>query len=656
MNLTLRLWTLWSLGAMIDVARTGGQAVRQNLAQKTYDVFIYEDERWLVDSHHEVRSAAVERAEILIGEKRFEGVRVVAESLRTGDEEILIEEMFDLGDKPVKIVPIEEAPVCDTLADFYKFPARQAAGRLLRELLEQKGVTALELAFDYGMLRLLERDDKLFPAAISRIGTIHAKKTGKKPADCNDKLYAVFNEIKENARVAGEDQTRVGMLENLGLKGLADQAPKGDGRNAFVLGALALTVQKRGDWSDKVLLIMELAEKAPDKLVEEFLDGIAAEVLESPTAVTDLFGGFADPLTALRDMIRLAQGRCKTKNSRSCIEAFNTFMAERPMPKTEEVLLGRVARTIAGIRPLTREGPKADQDALRGLIREVTDAAGIAGGPDMAGAIVGRARIAFSEQDDLTTEEAISHVLALLPYRAVRLGFLLDMIGSPIGQKNEQAVLNVMARLVQQLTSLSSLVPADMPRDEVTHVMAALKEKLASDALPEKWRALFTDTLDRLVSRDDDTKDETRKGEPAKDDPAAQEGSVVEFTMEDATVTKQKIERREVEDGEILFEEGDTADQAYLVVDGRVQVYRKSGNEEVVLATLGRGDILGEMSLIDNQPRMASARVVGKAKLTVITQDDLAARLGKLGDNDKVLRRLIDVFVDRLRGQGRFLD
>ena len=93
-----------------------------------------------------------------------------------------------------------------------------------------------------------------------------------------------------------------------------------------------------------------------------------------------------------------------------------------------------------------------------------------------------------------------------------------------------------------------------------------------------------------------------------------------------------------------------------LVVDGKVQVYRKSGNEEVVLATLGRGDILGEMSLIDNQPRMASARVVGNAKLTVITQDDLAARLGKLGDSDKVLRRLIDVFVDRLRGQGRFLD
>ena len=627
----------------------GGQAVRQNLAQKTYDVFIFEDDRWLVDSHHAVRSEALERAEVLIGEKRFEGVRVVAESQRTGEEEIVLEEMLDLGDKPVKIVPIEEAPVCDAIGDFYLFPARQAAGRLLRELLEQKGMTALELAFDYGMLRLLERNDKFFPAAISRIGTIQAKKTGAKPGDRNDVLYAAFEQIKENARVACEDTTRAGFVDNLGFAGLVGKAPDdAAGRRIYALGGLAQALQKRGDWSDKLELLIRLGEKTPDDLIREFIDEAAAEIVDSPSALTDLFGGFADSMSALRDIIHLTQGRCKTKNARSCIEAFNGFMAVRPMPKTKDVLLDRVAKTIGGIRPLTREGVNADQEAFRGLIRELTEAAGTAGGPKMAGAIVERARIAFADPDDLSTEDAISHVLALLPYRAVRLGFLLDLIGSDIGRRNEQAVLNVMARLVQQLTSLSSLVPADMPRDQVHGVMAALKSRLGSDALPEKWRALFTDTLDRLVSRDD-----KENGKAAADE---DEGTAVVFTMEDATVTKQTIERREVDDGEILFEEGDAADKAYLLVDGNVQIYRTSGNEEVVLATLGKGDILGEMSLIDNQPRMASARVVGKARLTVITQDDLASRLGKLGDNDKVLRRLIDVFVNRLRGQGRLYE
>jgi CRP/FNR family cyclic AMP-dependent transcriptional regulator len=80
-------------------------------------------------------------------------------------------------------------------------------------------------------------------------------------------------------------------------------------------------------------------------------------------------------------------------------------------------------------------------------------------------------------------------------------------------------------------------------------------------------------------------------------------------------------------------------------------VFLGSGKDEVVLATLKRGDIIGEMALIDNQPRMASARAVGDTQLTVMMRDDLDQRLAKLSESDKVLRRLIDVFVDRLRGQ-----
>ena len=112
----------------------------------------------------------------------------------------------------------------------------------------------------------------------------------------------------------------------------------------------------------------------------------------------------------------------------------------------------------------------------------------------------------------------------------------------------------------------------------------------------------------------------------------------------------RKVTRLKAEASDVLFDEGDAGDQAYLINSGEVEIFKKINDEVVVLATISRGDILDEMSLIDNQPRMASARAVGEVALTLITREDLAARLDKLNESDKVLRRLIDVFVDRLRG------
>ena len=105
----------------------GGKNVRQNLAQKTYEVLTADGGRWLLDSDHGMRSAAVARAEEIIADGNVEGVRVISESRRTGAEEIILEETLDAVENPVKIVAIEDAPVCAKIDDFYTLPARLAA-------------------------------------------------------------------------------------------------------------------------------------------------------------------------------------------------------------------------------------------------------------------------------------------------------------------------------------------------------------------------------------------------------------------------------------------------------------------------------------------------------------------------------------------------
>ena len=108
--------------------------------------------------------------------------------------------------------------------------------------------------------------------------------------------------------------------------------------------------------------------------------------------------------------------------------------------------------------------------------------------------------------------------------------------------------------------------------------------------------------------------------------------------------------RKAIKSGDMLFEEGEHGNMAYLIVSGRVEIFRKTGNQERVLATLGRGEIVGEMSLIDTLPRMASARALEDSEFSLISQKSLHQRLDRLEESDRVLRRLIDVLVNRVRG------
>ncbi len=75
---------------------------------------------------------------------------------------------------------------------------------------------------------------------------------------------------------------------------------------------------------------------------------------------------------------------------------------------------------------------------------------------------------------------------------------------------------------------------------------------------------------------------------------------------------------REFEDGEVIFREGEDTRQMYIVQKGAVVISKSSPEGNVELATLHRGDFLGEMSLLESLPRNANAHAKGKTRLYVI--------------------------------------
>lgn len=103
---------------------------------------------------------------------------------------------------------------------------------------------------------------------------------------------------------------------------------------------------------------------------------------------------------------------------------------------------------------------------------------------------------------------------------------------------------------------------------------------------------------------------------------------------------------RELQQDEYLFKEGDAADCAYIVESGELEISTHSEGEPVIICTLRDGDIVGEMGIIDNEPRTASALALVPTRLTPVTQNQLTDRIAGA---DAILKLLIQILLDRYR-------
>ena len=79
-----------------------------------------------------------------------------------------------------------------------------------------------------------------------------------------------------------------------------------------------------------------------------------------------------------------------------------------------------------------------------------------------------------------------------------------------------------------------------------------------------------------------------------------------------------------VQAGESIFHEGDPARELYVVLDGEIEVTKKSRRgRDTRVAILGPHDSFGEMSVIDMQSRSASVRALGPTRLLRMTTEDM---------------------------------
>jgi CRP-like cAMP-binding protein len=101
---------------------------------------------------------------------------------------------------------------------------------------------------------------------------------------------------------------------------------------------------------------------------------------------------------------------------------------------------------------------------------------------------------------------------------------------------------------------------------------------------------------------------------------------------------------RILQSGEILFEEGDVGNVAFVVESGTIQICRFNGERVVILAELERSCLFGEMALIDEQPRSATARASGETLVRQIGKKEFLQHLrSSPGATFKMMQQLVAI-------------
>lgn len=113
-------------------------------------------------------------------------------------------------------------------------------------------------------------------------------------------------------------------------------------------------------------------------------------------------------------------------------------------------------------------------------------------------------------------------------------------------------------------------------------------------------------------------------------------------------MSEHALEKRDFKPGQVIFSQGDDGDEAFIVETGQIEIARGNADAELVIATVDAGGLVGEMALIDNSPRMATARAIKKTTCIVIPKRAFSKLMR---DANPVLQAVMNTLMQRLRGK-----
>lgn len=122
-----------------------------------------------------------------------------------------------------------------------------------------------------------------------------------------------------------------------------------------------------------------------------------------------------------------------------------------------------------------------------------------------------------------------------------------------------------------------------------------------------------------------------------------------DLTEESSKLISQKITLEYYPKNHLIFREGDEGDAMYIIKKGSVKIYRgpeEDPDEQDQIAVLTENSFFGEMALVSEKPRNASAKTMEDSEIFVLKKDDF---YNLVTNNPSLAEQISSEFIQRIK-------
>lgn len=474
----------------------------------SFEIQALHDGRWLTEDYRETELTARAHARTVFGRPNRQGIRIVKHWARADGlvtENVIYTEMREQTAPKVTIVPVDEAPYCRKIADYYRAESRMTINRLFRKYVDQVFLTPTELIHNYKALKKVQDVDMLFPAAVDRVATLQAREAGEEPRTRRDEIYRAVAQITDKARRAESYPNLPKLASNdfdMLVTRIERMVPPGES-DFYTLVALSRELVKYRNWLGKLERLAGLTHPGQAEQSLALLDGVLADFFGVASALQDVLGYQRNLGEAICAILDLCEGRFAAEKSdaRDQIAVIAPLIADGRLEQTRQSLIDRALRQLSSAQPLSRDDPSHEVAAFRRVALRLLRPDGLIGGADAAVALTRRYVQMQEVGGQAGLRRAVSGVVAAAGDSLFSVVYLLQLVSTPLGVELAE---EISATLLDKVGSgtIDGLVPKDGSiRDKLSR-MSSLYEKLAAARiLSDDLRLRLLDHLDRLLGQ-----------------------------------------------------------------------------------------------------------------------------------------------------------